>query len=130
MRTVIRSEPIRSMTHHLYFGPTYIGRVDEVFEHQGTYFGEFQLETNREMDHEMDRLILFIDFCRDWFNAQTKPSPPDASCFVKFADLIGHGRWTIIDESMHRHTIADAPMFKYGRSGELSWMLALQSESG
>ena len=118
------------MSHYLYFGPTCIGRVDNVFEQQGTYFGEFQLETNRKMDSELDRLILFIDFCHDWFDTQTKSSPPDASHFDKFEDMIAHGCWTIVDESKQQHMIADAPMFNGGRCGELSWTLVPPSECG
>ncbi len=118
------------MPHYLYFGPTYIGRVDDVFEHQGTYFGEFQLETNCEMDNEMDRLFLFIDFCREWFDAQTQSSPPDASYFDDFEDLITNGCWTIMNESKQQHVIAGAPMFNGGRCGELSWTLTPPSERG
>ncbi len=69
-------------------------------------------------------LISFIDFCRSWFEAQSKSTPPDASDFDKFTDLIAHGSWKIIDESKQTHLIADAPMFNGGRSGELSWVLA------
>ena len=112
------------MSHHLYYGPTYVGRVDDVVEHQGTFLGQFQLETNRETDDETDRLFAFIDFCGGWFDAQPTSSPPDASDFDQFADLIGDGIWTILDESKHQSVIADAPMFNGGRRGELSWVLA------
>ncbi len=112
------------MSHYLYFGQKYIGRVVEVFEHQGTFFGQFQFETNREMDGETERLLQFIDFCRGWFESQTSSSPPCPSLFDSFADLIGNGRWTILDESKKQDIIADAPMFNGGRCGELSWILA------
>ncbi len=127
---VIRYELIRPMPHYLYLGPTYIGRVDDVFEHQGTYFGEFLLETNREMDDEMERLFRFLDFCRDWFEAQKKSSPPDASHFDDFKDLIANRCWTIMDEFKQQHEIAGVPMFNGGRCGELSWTLARTSDCG
>jgi hypothetical protein len=112
------------MSHHLYFGPTYVGRVDDVIEHQGTFFGQFQLEVDRQMDEETERLFAFIDFCHEWFDAQKTSSPPDASDFDRFADLIGHESWKILDESKQQSMIADAPMFNGGRCGELSWVLA------
>ncbi len=114
------------MTHHLYCGTTYIGRVDDVVEHQGTFVGQFQFETNRETDAQIDRLLAFIDFCSEWFAAQQDSSPPDASAFDQFVDLIGDGIWTIIDESKNQQVIADSPMFNEGRYGELSWVIALR----
>lgn len=116
------------MSHNLHLGPTYLGRVSNVFEHQGTNLGEFLLETNLEMNDEMDRLFHFIDLCRDWFDAQKESSQPDASHFDDFKDLLANRYWMIIDDVKQWHTIAGAFMFNGGRYGELSWTLARTSD--
>lgn len=108
----------------LHLGSKYVGSIDDVLEDQGTFFGDFQLDLHCEMDAEWERVISFIDFCRSWFEAQSKSTPPDASAFDKYSDVIAHGSWKIIDESKQTYLIADAPMFNGGRSGELSWVLA------
>jgi hypothetical protein len=117
------------MPHQLYFRSSYLGRVDDVIAHQGTFIGKFTLVTERVMERGMERIIAFIDFCHDWFEAQATESPPDATCFDQFAELIGPNQWSVLFESGLRHDISDAPMFNGGRSGEVSWVLSDVTQS-
>jgi hypothetical protein len=103
--------------------PNFLSFIDNVIEHQGTFFGEFHLETDRELDHDLTRVIAFIDFCEDWHARQDSDNPPDASAFEQFEDLIRGQRWTILDAMDNRISVSDAPMFSEGREGEISWVV-------
>ena len=119
---VVSREDNASQMHYLYFGTDRVGSVDQVFEHQGTWFGQLQLLANSNVSHNSERLLSFIDFCAEWYSKQNSDDPPDASAFDAFPEFLAHGSWSIHDALNAVSAIADAPMFLDGRRGEISWI--------
>lgn len=106
---------------NLYFRATKVGHITHEFEHQGTWFGDFELSPGIQPDTVCQRLCEFIDFCQGWHSRAGLPGGGDADDFDQFSDMLGEQLWTIVDESNRESEISDAPMFSGGRRGEISW---------
>ncbi len=109
------------MTLELWYATMLLGHVEEAFEHQGTWFGNFRGATQRSNDRLSCRLDDFMDFCRDWYVRAGSSGGADASEFNAFHDVVRSGLWYTTTQDGLRTKISDAPMFMDGRNGEISW---------
>jgi hypothetical protein len=99
-----------------------VGEVENVFEDQGTQFGDFQCSLPPDGDMTTKRLCKFIDFCKDWFERCGSEDGADASEFDQFRDIVSSGKWSIRQAAGDCSSIKEAPMFHDGREGQISWL--------
>jgi hypothetical protein len=104
---------------NLRFANEVVGSVSGVFEHQGTWFGEFQIDSQIG-----NRLIIeYIDFCKDW-TLRCAEDKADAIEFDRFSALMPAGSWCLVDGD--KTVEIEQPLFSGGAQGEVSWQ---QSDS-
>ena len=109
------------MMLELWYGKTLLGRIEDAFEHQGTWFGDFRAAPQRATDPLSRRLDEFMDFCCDWYARAGSTEGADATELDAFDDVVRSGLWYTTDQDGSRTKIVDAPMFMDGRNGEISW---------
>jgi hypothetical protein len=110
-------------THRLSYGSLLIGRITDVFVHQGTWFGRFEIALDPTADALARRFVDFIEFCRNWHERLDKPptQQPDADEFDAYSDVIESGLWTVESAGGEIHQVEHAPVF----SGveDVSWIV-------
>lgn len=95
-----------------------IGRLDEVFESDGTWFGTL-IDSDADASSDVAlRARQFIQFCESWNDSQASEVPRTADEFDAFCDVIGDGLWQV-DDGYKRHSIKQAPNFLSEK--EVSW---------
>jgi hypothetical protein len=108
---------------------TRVGIVRDVFEHQGTFFGKFELGDAVRTTVLARSVVAFIAFCIDWNERARGASgrPPSREEFEQHAAVIGPGLWTVVSASTLA-SIEDAPLFFLG--GDISWRVAAALPGG
>jgi hypothetical protein len=112
----------------LFYKDTEVGTIQNEFEDQGTWFGDFTMAEAAAADPGCARILGFIDFCSDWFAGCQSSGGGDAAEFNRWPDMVGASLWTIVADSGVRVALADAPMFSGGRQGDVSWILPRNAE--
>jgi hypothetical protein len=100
-----------------------VGKIHSPFEHQGTWFGEYELSPSLTGTLGGQRVTEFIEFCRDFHDraAEDPGDGPDPAEFDQFKDLLTSGLWTTHDPSGATKNIIQAPMFIDDK--EISWIV-------
>jgi hypothetical protein len=109
----------------LWYGPVFIGTIQDSHQHQGTFFGTFTKHALVNDEPLVRRLRDFIQFCEEW-NERTlnKSHPPDPAEFDKYSDLLTSGLWITNEPTGEIRRIVEAPVFF--KQNEVTWTEALQ----
>ena len=104
----------------LSYGTTRVGYIHDAFEPDATWFGPFVRAISPDDGSLARSLLEFIEFCEGW-NERTidNPTPPDASEFDSFSDLLTSGLWTTTSPDGAVRRIREAPVFFKG--DEVTW---------
>jgi hypothetical protein len=105
----------------LKYGTLVVGRVSNTLFSDNTWYGLFQSDLGQNPGALGLRVAEYIAFCEDW-NKRTEErpdSPPDASEFDRFDDIIKSDNWTATRAEGENLRILNAPVFFPG--GEISW---------
>jgi hypothetical protein len=108
----------------LYFGDTHVADIQNVFCHAETWFGVYEPVIQPVTGGLECRILKFVEFSKDR-NKRTEEqsmTPPSASEFDQFNDLISSDCWSVVAADRTRSKILEAPLFIGG--GELSWRVA------
>ena len=103
----------------LYYQEFLIGKLDGVFESEGTWWATFSQSAAAESIPELERALSFIRFCKEWNLRHSSGSPPDASGFDQYADVCQPGFWTVVEDGLPKRQIEQFPNFL--DEGDISW---------
>lgn len=104
----------------LFFRNNLIGQIEDVFETDGTWFGDFKPTSGTNSSKNVSRALEFIEFCKAWNASQCSSEPRQADEFDKYSDVLESGSWTIADSLGATTQIEDAPNF--ADDNEVSWV--------
>jgi len=99
-----------------------IGRIENAFCSDDTWFGTVKLMTEPSCRDLSDRILAYVNFSEDWNQRlRTGSSTADPVEFEQYADLIKSSAWIVESDAGERFQVLGAPVFFAG--GELSWRL-------
>lgn len=106
---------------NLWYGSILVGRIQNAFESDRTWFGVLEITIHSDDGDLPDRLLDYIRFCENW-NERVRDDSADPAEFERYSDLIASGRWATTNSAGTFTRIADAPVFFVGN--ELTWRAA------
>ena len=88
------------------------------FEHQGTWFGEFEAAVDMGDNSMSDRVRQYIAFSVDWHERLDAGEDRDDKVWDDFSDMTGSDQWATGDAVGLRYSI-EAPVFQ--PDNEICW---------